>query len=419
MMRRVTLCGAVLLTAVILLLAGVQGLVWAQGGGGCPAGDTNYYPDCDVSQDGQINIEDLQRVAARWKVNSPTGTWSGHFGDTWSGSGAFGLKVQNSASGGVGLWGDGSPGVKATSSGGTGLYASSLLGSAARFENAGSRPTVVITNTAGTNFPAVQATGYTTGAIVTGREVGLVGIATITDTLINGGVNGVFGRSDGMFGAGVVGYATQDTGVYGASDGKQGIGVYGVAATGTGFQTYAGYFAGDVSVTGLLFKGGGSFKIDHPLDPARKYLYHSFVESPDMKNIYDGVAKLDANGEAWVQLPGWFEALNQDFRYQLTAIGASMPGLYIAQEVQDNRFRIAGGVPGAKVSWQVTGIRHDPFAEQNRIPVEEEKPAAEQGTYLYPAGYGQPGSKGLDYQRRRQLFQQHDLQAEPVAAPRR
>ena len=42
-----------------------------------------------------------------------------------------------------------------------------------------------------------------------------------------------------------------------------------------------------------------------------------------MKNIYDGVVTLDVYGEAEVQLPAWFEALNTDFRYQLTAIGAS------------------------------------------------------------------------------------------------
>jgi hypothetical protein len=55
------------------------------------------------------------------------------------------------------------------------------------------------------------------------------------------------------------------------------------------------------------------FKIDHPLDPVQKYLYHSSVESSDSKNIYDGVIILDSNGEAVVALPEWFEALNRDF----------------------------------------------------------------------------------------------------------
>ncbi len=145
---------------------------------------------------------------------------------------------------------------------------------------------------------------------------------------------------------------------------------------------------GNLSVNGTVAKGGGSFMIDHPLDPANKILYHSFVESPDMKNINDGVVKLDERGEAWVQLPNWFEALNKDFRYQLTAIGAPGPELYIAEEVKDNKFKIAGGKPNMKVSWMVTGIRHDPYAEKNRIQVEVEKVPSQRGTYVHPEAYG-------------------------------
>jgi hypothetical protein len=143
---------------------------------------------------------------------------------------------------------------------------------------------------------------------------------------------------------------------------------------------------GNLSVGGTLSKGAGSFKIDHPLDPANKYLYHSFVESPDMKNIYDGVAVLNDKGEAWITLPEWFGALNRDFRYQLTSIGAFMP-VYIAEEIVNNRFKIAGGKPGGKVSWLVTGIRQDAFANAHRIPVEEEKAGSEKGTYLHPESF--------------------------------
>ena len=88
-----------------------------------------------------------------------------------------------------------------------------------------------------------------------------------------------------------------------------------------------------------------------------------------------------------VQLPDYFEALNQDFRYQLTSIGGFAP-FYIAQESRQNRFQIAGGVAGLKVSWQVTGIRHDAYAEANRIVVEADKPEDERGTYLSRAAYG-------------------------------
>ncbi len=132
-------------------------------------------------------------------------------------------------------------------------------------------------------------------------------------------------------------------------------------------------FFGDVSITGSLSKGGGGFKIDHPLEPDKKYLHHSFVESPDMKNVYDGNVELDDKGEVWIQMPDYFEALNREFRYQLTPIGAPAPSLFVAEMISDNRFKIAGGPAGLLVSWQVTGVRKDTWAQANRIQVEESK----------------------------------------------
>jgi hypothetical protein len=161
--------------------------------------------------------------------------------------------------------------------------------------------------------------------------------------------------------------------------------------------------AGSVDITGTLsaqnlnVSGTKNFKIDHPLDPANKYLYHASIESSEVMNLYTGSAVLDAKGEAWVSLPEWFEALNSDFRYQLTAIGRPQPRLYIAQEISANRFRIAGGKSGAKVSWQVTGIRQDAYARAHRIRVEEEKPAAAKGFYLHPELFGQPATRGIQW----------------------
>ena len=146
---------------------------------------------------------------------------------------------------------------------------------------------------------------------------------------------------------------------------------------------WAAEFEGDVSITGTLIGGAISHPIDDPIDPANKYLYHSSVESPDMKNIYDGVVSLDANGEATVVMPEWFGALNRDFRYQLTCVGGFAP-IYIAEELANNQFKISGGRAGMKVSWQVTGIRQDAWSNSHRIPVEEEKNARERGFYLLP-----------------------------------
>ena len=150
----------------------------------------------------------------------------------------------------------------------------------------------------------------------------------------------------------------------------------------------AAWLTGDVHVTGKLSKGGGGFVIDHPLDPAHKFLAHSFVESPDMKNIYDGFVIADEEGCARIVLPEWFDHLNDSFRYQLCPIGNAAPSLHVAQEVQDGQFGIAGAPPGTRISWQITGIRKDSWALANRIVVEEGKATHEQEAFLHPELYG-------------------------------
>lgn len=152
---------------------------------------------------------------------------------------------------------------------------------------------------------------------------------------------------------------------------------------------------GDMNVTGTLSKSAGSFKIDHPLDPANKYLSHSFVESPDMKNIYDGVITTNEQGVATVELPDYFMALNRDFRYQLTVIGTFAQAI-VKQEIADNHFVIQTDKPNVKVSWQVTGIRQDAYANAHRIPVEQDKPQDERGRYLAPELFGQPVRLGIE-----------------------
>ena len=213
----------------------------------------------------------------------------------------------------------------------------------------------------------------------------------------NGNHGYLGGSNHGVHG----GHSSGNTGSLGRSD----AGVYGFGAKGQ-----AGYFHGTVQVTGALSKGSGSFKIDHPLDPENKYLYHSFVESPDMMNVYNGNVILDGGGRAMVELPEWFQTVNRDFRYQLTCIGGFAP-VYIEEEISGNRFRIAGGGPGMKVSWQVTGIRQDPYANLHRIPVEEDKPPEEQGYYLHPDAYGQPEERCVAWARVPQTIPGNEHQA--------
>jgi hypothetical protein len=380
-----------------------------------------------------------------------------HFGQTWRGAGSAGLTLDNSQ--GSGLYfglratvgrsgtairgdstGDSSAGygVVGTSLSPQGRGVLGILGASGVLPTARGAaiegrsvvptgPTVGVIGQAespdgvGVSGYASAASGQTRGVSGSAASPGGVGVYGYSSS----GGSGVVGKTDSpisagygvqgsvgapaewigmprtLLGAGVFGTSDAADGVIGASD--SGKGIYGLAGSG-----YAGYFDGNVQVNGTLTKAGGSFKIDHPLDPANKYLSHSFVESPDMLNIYNGNVTLDSAGTAVVTLPDWFEALNQDFRYQLTPIGAPGPNLYIAQEIQGNHFTIAGGAPGMAVSWLVTGIRHDAWANAHRIPVEEDKPANERGTYLHPAELGQPASLGLGYEQQ-QIGQAYQL----------
>jgi hypothetical protein len=288
-------------------------------------------------------------------------------------------------------------GLQGYSDAGNGLYAQSVGGSGIPGYKAG------VIGDSNTNDGVVGQSS---------AENGVVGVTTAN------GQSGVYGEdasSDG--GYGVYGSSTNGFGVYGTSsanprsEGAGGVygvdtssegthGVSGVSTNGygvfasseTSFALYAlfggAFINGDATVTGTLSKGGGSFKIDHPRDPAGKYLYHSFVESPDMMNVYNGTVTLDAQGRATVELPDWFEALNRDYRYQLTALDAPAPDLHISLRVTDGKFSIAGGKADQEVSWQVTGIRQDAWANANRIPVEVDKPAEDQGRYLHPELFG-------------------------------
>ncbi|MCY1372561.1 hypothetical protein D9M69_597760 [compost metagenome] len=114
-----------------------------------------------------------------------------------------------------------------------------------------------------------------------------------------------------------------------------------------------------------------------------------------MMNIYNGNITTDANGYATVKLPEYFESLNQDFRYQLTVIGTFAQAI-VAQEVSGNEFRIQTNQPGIKVSWQVTGIRHDKYANAHRVVPEVEKEPQFKGRYLHAAEWGMPEDRSID-----------------------
>jgi hypothetical protein len=133
------------------------------------------------------------------------------------------------------------------------------------------------------------------------------------------------------------------------------------------------------------------------MDPANKYLFHYSAEGPEPLLIYRGNVVLDGDGQASVELPDYFEEINRDYHYQLTPVGGAGPNLHIAQEIQGNRFTVAGGRPGLNVSWTVTGVRNDPFLRTVGAPVETDKPAHERGTYQHPELYGLAPEMGVSY----------------------
>jgi hypothetical protein len=193
--------------------------------------------------------------------------------------------------------------------------------------------------------------------------------------------------------------------------------VDGIAGTGVGVPDgLAGNFTGDVEVSGAITAGTKDFKIDHPLDPANKYLVHASVESSEMKNIYDGNVTTDNQGHATVQLPEWFEVLNTDFRYQLTVIGQFAQAI-VAREIEQNQFEIRTSAPNVKVSWQVTGVRQDAYAKANPLVVEQEKDARLRGFYIHPELYGAPEEKQIEWARHPQMMKKmKETRAKQLAA---
>jgi hypothetical protein len=295
--------------------------------------------------------------------------------------------------------------------------AASPLGIKVPLSLTGAANVLRVESTGGSQSRAIEAKG---GPSSTGfGGAGMLGRGGDTSASSSRGGTGVVGvggngGSASGGGRGVEGEGGEASGA-GNESGTGIIGFPGEARNGATIGK-AGRFLGDVEVLGTVSKSGGSFKIDHPLDPANKYLYHSFVESPDMMNIYNGNITTDGNGMAVVELPEWFEALNRDFRYQLTVVGQFAQAI-VAEKVKGNRFTIQTSSPNVEVSWQVTGIRQDAWANDNRIRVEEEKSEKERGLYLHPEAFKQSEEKSVltvQFPERARELKQRRLNSEPT-----
>jgi hypothetical protein len=311
-----------------------------------------------------------------------------------TGSIGYGLYGQNNGSDGAAIFGYSISGSGATQGG---LFrCNSIQGSAVMGQAASSTGTTYGGNFSSNSTAGIAVRGFvpassgqTFGGYFESASTGGYGVYGRT-TAASGANYGVLGQSGSTSGAGVWGYASINSG------GNRGVHGQTNSAAGHGI-----YSTGNLAATGTK-----AFRIDHPQDPTNKYLNHYCAEGPEPFNLYSGKATLDASGEAIISLPSYFAAINRDPRYSLTPIGAPMPMLHIAAEIDDLAltrgaalnpgedpplctFHIAGGIPHARVSWEVKALRNDRWVQTHGAPVESEKTPEERG-YQHPDLYHLP-----------------------------
>jgi trimeric autotransporter adhesin len=350
---------------------------------------------------GFYGVDGLSSAAGGIGVNgyANNATGFGVYGSEGATTGTnYGVYGTAASPSGYGVYGSGGTGIAGVSTSGSGGAGGNFLGFTAP---AGS-------NMNGTNGVAGTGGDGDVDTTLSNGGVGVVGIGgtgVYNNTQLPSGGPGSGGQFLGGTDTGCTGNGCGGDGVD-AAPGNINGNVYG----------YAGNFTGDLNVSGIIIAGTKDFKIDHPVDPANKYLFHASVESSEMMNIYTGNVSTDAQGQATVQLPEWFEVLNTDFRYQLTVIGQFAQAI-VSHEIESNRFEIRTNVPNVKVSWQVTGVRQDAFAKANPLVVEQEKESRLRGYYIHPELYGAPAEKQIEWARHPQMMKKmQEMRARQLAA---
>jgi hypothetical protein len=349
---------------------GFMGLVTQSGPGGSTAGVQGQSNS--LHGNGVFGVAMAGNSKGVWgRSNDGRGVHGEAVGTTGLNYGVFGESKSNGGRGvqgmgHIGVWGEGAAWGVAGTGQGIGVYGSG-------------------------DAYGVYAIGDQYGAFGSSTTYGVFGIADGYGVYGAGGQYGVYGDG-GNYAVRAVGgtfgvYSTGNSyGVYGSGL----YGIWGSSATGQ-----AGHFVGTVQVAGTLQATTKQFLIDHPQDPANRTLAHSCVEAPEMLNVYRGSVTLNSRGAATVRLPRYYEVLNRDHHVQLTAVGAAAPGLHVAREVASGRFGIAGGAPGQKVYWIVTGARADAWARRHPLRVERSKKRADRGKYLNPELFGEPKSASI------------------------
>ncbi|MBL0339559.1 MAG: hypothetical protein IPP71_00780 [Bacteroidetes bacterium] len=329
-----------------------------------------------------------------------------------AGATGFGVQAANTNLGGTG--------IIATGNNVAGTYL--LAGSAGSFKATRFGVLAFSTVLSGVSGSAVLGTNNKTIIISFNGGAGVTGVDSSAGSGVIGasyslGGEGVYGLGTGTNGTGMLGVANVGASPYGVwgvvptgtitannslaifgdnqTTGTNAVGILGQELAAPNSATrYAIFANGDLAASGLK-----TFVIDHPSDPSNKFLKHFSIESNEVLNMYRGNAIMDANGEAVVMLPSYFETINNDnYSYNLTSIG-QQSSVFVKQEIQNKQFVISGGAPGMKVSWMVTAERNDPYLQQNPQlrEVEVAKTGDASGKYLLPYLYGQSKEAAIYY----------------------
>lgn len=346
------------------------------------AGSGNY--------DGIIRLANIATGGAEFFMGPTNDSWSAGGGKFLMGHGApssGNVDLTIDASGRVGI-GTTSPQNLLEVNGTT------LIGTAAKGVRMRNTGAVVDIESLGASLALNYQTGFNTVMNVVSGNVG-IGTANPNyklEVYAAANSNAIFGHSDNSIG--VHGFSSTNVAVYAQS--ASGTGLFGQSSTGN-----AGYFSGNVHITGSLSKGGGSFLIDHPSDPENKLLRHNFVESPENLLIYRGKVQLDNTGTGYVVLPEYFADLTDEGNASIHTTPVGRPFLTGCEWDEGYISFTVYGEPNRAVFWEVLADRDDPVIHEIGRPVEEmkgpENPYCDKGLLLYPKAYGYPESKSRDY----------------------
>lgn len=349
----------------------------------------------DVNGDGVVGPEESLAVAEQWKQAAKAANDHNHLGQTWVGAnnpldifgqfdssvGAYALSVTNThgnailaAAAAAGIWIQtaGTQGVLVSSSAGTGMTVVESAGNGVSVQSAGAN---------GVTATSINPTTFG-GRFINAAPGGSGLYAQSGD---DAAPDIILGRNDDTQDRGVISSSPEDL------DSKIFLRTYDLIAihldddnnlnrnavfrilNGSDDIVFEVDEFGKANADGEVSAAALISKADHPLEPGKKSLQHAALTAPERLNVYSGNVVLNENGEAWVELPEYFEAYNEDFRYQLTPVGGPAPNLHVAEKVRENRFKIAGGAPGLEVSWNVTGARRDAYAKAHPFAAEQEE----------------------------------------------